>query len=68
MGQGKETVKMEFNEGDYIINMHEFKAALFDILADMSKNDDTDGEDVVVTTAAFEKCLAVVEKVGERMA
>lgn len=59
---------MEFNEGDYIINIHELKAALFDVLADMSKNDDTDGEDVVIATGAFEKCLAVVEKVGERMA
>ena len=59
---------MEFNEGDYIINIHEFKSALFDILAKMSKDDDTDGEDVVIAAGAFEKCISVVEQIGSRMA
>ena len=59
---------MDFNEGDILINIHVLKAALFDMLADLSRNDDTDGEDVVIATKAMEKCLAIVERVGERMA
>lgn len=59
---------MDFNEGDILININELKSALFDMLAQMSRDDDTDGEDVVVATKTMEKCLAIVERVGSRMA
>lgn len=59
---------MDFESGDYVVKMDAFKSALFDELSRMSKDDDTDGEDVVVTTKAFEKCIEILDKVGTRMA
>ena len=59
---------MDFQSGDYVVNIDVFKSALFDELAKMSKDDDTDGEDVVIATSAFEKCLAILESVGSRLA
>lgn len=59
---------MELESGDYVVKIDEFKSALFDELSKMSKDDDTDGEDVVITAKAFEKCLTILDKVGMRMA
>lgn len=59
---------MDFNEGDYLINIYELKAAMLDVV--MSADDEGEGADIQTyedMLKAFRQCLEIITKYGSNM-